>query len=72
MTFVNICHDYSVLKATTGSFLAALLAGMKPATTVRRTEIKMTIKADGIGKAAMAVIVGKFAWMTVLRTNWMR
>ena len=28
--------DYSVLRATTGSFLAALLAGIRPETRVRR------------------------------------
>ena len=45
---------------------------MKPAITVRRIDIKMTIKADGIGKAAIALMVGKLAWMMVFKTNWMR
>jgi hypothetical protein len=41
---------YSVLKATTGSFLAAAEAGTTPEMAVKAIEIKMIIPAQPIGK----------------------
>ena len=45
--FVIAFHNglYSVLKAVTGSFLAALEAGMMPAMLVKTIEMRMTIAA---------------------------
>ena len=44
MSNVNI-GDYSVLKASTGSFLAAIWAGMKPAMNARMTLMTQRKKA---------------------------
>jgi hypothetical protein len=45
--------DYSVLSATTGSFLAALLEGMIPAISVSSILISTRIAATYIGRCAL-------------------
>ena len=43
--FYNLSFYYSVLRDSTGSFFAAILAGMNPARTVRNTLIIIRIIA---------------------------
>ena len=53
-SFIILCDIYySVLNATTGSFLAADLAGIKPEIVVNRILIKIIIIAWYHGKAAI-------------------
>lgn len=47
--------NYSVLKATTGSFLAALLAGINPDIAVNKIDIKIIIPAVAGVKFAIPV-----------------
>ena len=42
--------DYSILKASTGSFLLAILEGIKPAIIVKIVLITIKINAPHIGK----------------------
>lgn len=51
--YLFIFSYYSLLKATTGSFLAALLEGMIPDTRVSITLIKTSITAATGGKNAV-------------------
>ena len=46
-------QNYSVLKATTGSFFAALLAGISPEISVKRTLTIMSVIALFIGRDAI-------------------
>jgi hypothetical protein len=45
--------NYSVLRATTGSFFAALLEGISPEISVRRRLITISATAMGMGRVAL-------------------
>lgn len=48
---------YSVRKATTGSFFAALLEGIKPDRSVNATLTRIRTIAAGIGKNALRLLI---------------
>ena len=50
-------YFYSVLSATTGSFLAALLDGMIPEIRVKNTLIATSITAAAMGSCAESVLI---------------
>ena len=60
MTNLMICLFlcYSVLSATTGSFVAAEREGIRPAIVVSRIETRMMIMAERGDKGARAEIIG--------------
>ena len=48
---------YSVLRATTGSFFAALAEGIMPAMSVKTTLMAMRMSATGRGKIASRLLI---------------
>ena len=56
---LSMIYNYSVLRATTGSFLLAYLDGINPDITVKIMLIKTNIIAEFIGKVATLFIPAK-------------
>ncbi len=57
---------YSVLRATTGSFFAALLEGIIPAKRVNNTLIPINISAADKGKNTVKPLIPVFALINIL------